>query len=61
MKMSRRARTDTKNGNTKKMLKTGVKVGSCCAIPLLGTVVVAKKVIPKVTAFAKEKLNKNSG
>jgi hypothetical protein len=57
MIMSRRARNDTKNSNNRKMLKTGAKVGSC-AIPIVGTVVIAKTVIPKVTKIVKEKIGK---
>lgn len=55
--MSRRARNDTKNSNNRKMLKTGAKVGSY-AIPIVGTVVIAKTVIPKVTKIVKEKIGK---
>ena len=47
----------TKNSNNRKMLKTGAKVGSC-AIPIVGTVVIAKTVIPKVTKIVKEKIGK---
>ena len=51
MTMSKRARSDTKNGNTQKIIKTGVKTGIGFALPLVG----AGMLISKAVKYKKNK------